>query len=160
MLDDDQYGIIKRYPQQLATSLARTREKKAANVFNNAFSTASFTGGDSLSLCNAAHTTTSSSTTQSNTGTYSLSNANLETVRKAMRNFTDDRGNIVVISPDLLLIPPELEETAYEITKTPKGLDTAEGNVNFLYGRYKYVVWDYEDSPYTGTKANNYDYSN
>lgn len=60
-----------------------------------------------------------------------------------MRNFTDDQGNIIVVRPDLIVIPPDLEETVVEITKTPKGLDTAHGNVNFLYGRYKYVVWDY-----------------
>ena len=60
-----------------------------------------------------------------------------------MRDYVDDRGNVVVIRPDLVLIPPELEETMYEITKTPTGLDTANGNVNFLMGRYKYVVWDY-----------------
>ena len=142
-MEDDQYNIIKRYPQQLATSLARTREKKASDIFNNAFSTASFTGGDSLPLCYSAHTVQSHSSTYSNTGTYGLSNENLEVVRLLMRDYVDDRGNVVVIRPDLVLIPPELEETMYEITKTPTGLDTANGNVNFLMGRYKYVVWDY-----------------
>jgi hypothetical protein len=137
------YNIIRRYPQQLAASLARTREKKAADIFNNSFSTANFTGGDGLSLCNDAHTVTSHSTTYDNKGTLTLTNENLETVRLAMRDFVDDRGNIIVIRPDLLLIPPELEETAYEITKTPKGYETANHTVNFLMGRYNYIVWDY-----------------
>jgi phage major head subunit gpT-like protein len=145
LLDDDQYSVIRRYPQRLAQALARTREKKAANIFNNAFSTASFTGGDDLSLCNSAHITTSSSDTQDNAGTLALTNENLETTRLAMRDFTDDRGNIIVVKPDLILIPPELEETAYEITKTPKGYETANHTINFLMGRYDYLVWDYLD---------------
>jgi len=143
LVDDDLYGIIKKKPKALATALARTQEKNAANIFNNAFSTATFTGGDDLSLCNDSHTVTSSSTTYDNKGTLSLSAENIETVKQAMMNFVDDRGNVIVIEPDTILIPPELYEAGYEIVKTPEGLNSAEGNANVHYGRYKLVVWHY-----------------
>ena len=39
LVDDDQYNVINRRPRGLALSAVRTREKHAASVFNNAFST-------------------------------------------------------------------------------------------------------------------------
>ena len=53
LVDDDQYNIINRRPRGLALSAMRTREKHAASVFNNAFST-SYVGGDAAALC-ASH---------------------------------------------------------------------------------------------------------
>src|SRR3990167_7247290 len=55
LVKDDLYAIINRKPSMLALSARRRRERDGASVFNNAFNSA-FTGGDSLSLCNTAHT--------------------------------------------------------------------------------------------------------
>jgi hypothetical protein len=66
-----------------------------------------------------------------------MSKTSVAATRLAMRKFKNDIGERIDIGDDLVLIfPDELEETAYEITKTPKSLDTAEGNVNFQYGKY------------------------
>ena len=54
-VEDNLYDRLgARYTKALARSMAHTKQVKAANVLNNAFS-ASFTGGDGVSLINTAH---------------------------------------------------------------------------------------------------------
>lgn len=112
-------------------------------MFNNAFNTTIFTGGDSLSLCNDSHTWVGTSTTVDNKGTAALSKTSLGTVRLAMRDFTDATDNLVNAMGDTLLVPPELEQTAWELTKSSREVNTANNTANFWEGRYNVIVWDY-----------------
>ena len=145
LVDDDQYGLINPRPRQLAISAMRTREKHAASIFNNAFS-ASYTGGDSIRLCNASHplAPTHSADVQSNAGTTALSYTSLNATRELMRAYTDDRGELTPVMPDTLLIPAELEEAANAIAKTVNKPDTGDYHANFAGNWLKaIVVWDY-----------------
>jgi len=149
LVDDDQYNIINKRPRGLALSAMRTREKHAASVFNNAFSD-SYAGGDSVGLCSLLHPhSPSNASTQANEGTLSLTYANAVTVRQAMRAYTDDRGELIPINPRLILVPPELEETAVQICKTMRGPDsqvpgTADYKANLIAEHgIDYLVWDY-----------------
>lgn len=143
LVDDDLYSIINKRPQQLALVAKRTQEKHAASVFNNAFSTSIFAGGDGLSLCNSAHTYVGTDTTVGNTGTTALSATAVEATRLYMRQFTDETDNLMIASGDTLVVPPNLEETAWEICNATGKLDTGDNNPNFHKGKYKIVVWDY-----------------
>jgi len=150
LFDDDLYGIINKKPRQLAVSAQRTREKHAAQVFSNAFSGSGsisgiLTNSEALSLCNSAHTSTASAgyTNISNTGTTALSATAIEATRRLMAVWTDDRGNLIQVNPDLLICPRALEETAWTIIATKGEIDSAENNANFHYGKYKLAVWDY-----------------
>jgi phage major head subunit gpT-like protein len=145
LVDDDQYNIISKRPRQLALTAMRTREKHAASVFNNAFSS-SYTGGDEVSLCNDSHPLSPehSGDTHDNYGTYALSYDNVVTVRRLMREYPDDRGELVQINPDTLLVPPELEESAWSIYETTNKVDTADWHANFVRAKLKgVIVWDY-----------------
>ena len=53
LYDDDLFGIMDRRPWQMGVSVARTREKSGAAVWNGAFTGTD--GPDSVSLCNASH---------------------------------------------------------------------------------------------------------
>ena len=54
-VEDNLYDRLgARYTKALARSMAHTKQVKAANVLNNAFSS-SFTGGDGVSLINTSH---------------------------------------------------------------------------------------------------------
>jgi len=160
LYDDDLYNVISRKPRGLAISAKRTQEKYAASVFGaTAFSgtgtitidgTTVLSNTEALSLCNAAHTSTGSTSTQSNTGTSALSATAIEATRILMSQFKDDRDNLISVQPDLILIPRNLEETAWEIISTKGKVDSAENNANFHYGKYKLAVWDYL------TDSNNY----
>ena len=99
---------------------------------------------DSFSRCNSAHTSNGSSgyTNQSNTGTTALSATAVEATRRLMVKFTDDRGNLVSVVPDTLLVPRNLEETGYQIIASKGQVDSADNNPNFHMGKYKLVVSD------------------
>lgn len=143
LVDDDQYSVINKRPQSLAMVAKRTKEKHAASVFNNAFNTSVFTGGDTHALCANAHTHVGSDETQDNLYTSALSPTALATARLGMRSFMDETDNLINSMGDLLLVPPELEQTAYEIVNTDREVDSANNNANFLKGKFKVVVWDY-----------------
>ena len=140
LVQDELYGTIQRQPSFLALSARRRREKDGASVFNNAFNTG-VTGGDTLSLCNSAHTSKNSSTTQSNTGVLSLTAANVEATRRSMIKFRTGRDGIMDVHPDMLLVPIDQEEQAWEILNSKGKVDSAQNNVNFHYGKYKLLVW-------------------
>lgn len=143
LVDDDLYNVINQRPRALAQSARRTREKHAASVFNNAFNTSVFTGGDGSALCASAHSHIGTTTTQSNTGSTALSATQVSTVRLLMRDFLDETDNLINIVGDTLLVPPELEETAFEIVQSNLKPDTADNNANFNRSRFKILVWDY-----------------
>ena len=144
LVDDDQYSVINKRPMALALSAKRTKEKHGASVFNSAFNTSIFTGGDTYALCANAHTWNGTSTTQDNLYTTALSATSLATARLGMRNFLDDTDNLLNARGDLLIVPPELEQTAYEITQTDKTPYDANNTKNFIKSlNYKVIVWDY-----------------
>lgn len=143
LVDDDLYNIINQRPRKLAISAMRTREKAAASVFNNAFSS-SFVGGDSVALCGAHPYSPSNASTQSNVGTTALSYAAIVATRKLMRAYEDDRGELVMVNPDVLLVPPELEDTAYELIEAAGKPGTANNDANFVGSlANRVIVWDY-----------------
>jgi phage major head subunit gpT-like protein len=143
LVDDDLYSIINKRPMQLALVAKRTQEKHASSPFNNAFNTSVFAGGDGLSLCNSAHTRVGTTTTNSNSGSTALSATAVEATRLLMRGWTDETDNLLIARGDTLIVPPALEETAWEIVNATGKMDTADNNPNFNKGKYKVVVWDY-----------------
>ena len=143
LVDDDQYSIINKRPQALALITKRTREKHGAGIFNNAFNTTVFSGGDGKALCDPGHTHVGTTLTQDNTLSTALSATSLATARLNMRAFKDETDNLVNVMGDLLLVPKELEQTAWEITMSDKKTTTADNDANFFKGRYKVVVWDW-----------------
>lgn len=145
LVDDDQYNIINRRPRGLALSAMRTREKHAASVFNNAFST-SYQGGDAKPLCESAgHPySPSNSSTQTNEGSTALSYDAVVETRRLMREFKDDRAQLVQVNPTLILHPPELEETASAIVNTMNKVDVADYHDSFIRRKgITNVGWDY-----------------
>jgi phage major head subunit gpT-like protein len=145
LVEDDQYGLFQDRPQELAMSAMRTRETHAASVFVNAFTDA-YAGGDGVGLVSDAHPASpaNAASTQDNEGTLALTYANVEAVRQLMRAWKDDRGNLIPVSPDTLLVPAELEKTAFEIVRTANVPDTTDYKANFVAGFIRQVVvWDY-----------------
>ena len=143
LVDDDLYNIINRKPRKLAISAERTKEKAAASVFNNAFSS-SYAGGDAVELCGAHPYSPVNASTQANNGTSALTYDNVIATRKLMRAYTDDRAELVSVMPDTILVPPELENTAWEILESTNKPDTANNNGNYVRSNgFRLIVWDY-----------------
>lgn len=137
LVDDDLYGVIDALVRQMA-SVARYRmETDGVGPFVNAFNT-TYTVFDGLSLCNSAHTFVSTSTTQSNTGTTALSYAALEAALTAMRKFTNSQDRrMMMIQPDTLFVPVDLEPTAWEIINSQLKPGTNNNDSSFFYNKFK-----------------------
>lgn len=142
LVDDDQYNIIEQRPRQLAVVAKRTREKHGASLFNNAFNTTVFAGGDTKALCANNHTWVGTTATWSNYGTDSLSTTALEATRIKGLLMLDETNNLMDIQYDTLLIPPNLAETANIIMKSDWYPFTANNDMNWNKDRYKIIVWN------------------
>lgn len=142
LMADDQSRTINKFPNGLAESANRSREKLGANQFNLAW-TYEPSDGDGCEWAASDHpSNVSGVSTQSNEGTSALSAANVEATRLLMYDFTNDIGETITVNPDTLLIPRDLEETGWEIINSKGKVDTADNNANFHQGKYKLIVWD------------------
>jgi hypothetical protein len=142
LYDDDMFGIMDRRPWQMAVSVARTREKAGAEIWNGAFTGTD--GADSVSMCNASHPySPDDATTQSNAGSTALSPTAIEATRRiGHTSIFNDRGELMLVNYDTILCSINNEETAWEIINTKGKVDTADNNRNFHKGRYNLAIWD------------------
>ncbi|MGH3026667.1 MAG: hypothetical protein ACRDLR_09490, partial [Gaiellaceae bacterium] len=108
LFDDDQYNIMDRRPDGLATALSRTRQKHGARIFVNAFSvdTMFFTRTEGVALCSNSHTSTASGVSTAtgfdNLTTSSLSATAVAAARIQMVGFRGDRAERIEVRPDEL----------------------------------------------------------
>ena len=77
----------------------------------------------------------------------SLTSANLQTVYTTFTstNNRDERGNIIELTPDTLLIPPALNFTARVILETQAIPGSADNDINVLTNILNPKVWPYLD---------------
>lgn len=153
LVEDELYGVIAKKPMKLARSANITFEKYAAGVLNSCTTGSNDIvvdgvtvqdGTEGQALISTSHPySPSDASVQSNYGIAALSPTSVDAARLAMRAYKNDRGNLAPSHGTLLIVPKELEKRAFEIIDTKAGLDTAEGNSNFFFGRYKLAVWDY-----------------
>jgi hypothetical protein len=137
--------------EKIADSAAVKREKSAATLLNNAFTGSGvdnegfpIAGPDGVALCSASHPNgPEDSTTQSNAGVLTLTQDNVTATKILMRKFKDDRGELVAINPNTLIVPPELEEAATIVNNTPRDVGTAFNDINVQAGRWDIISWDY-----------------
>lgn len=147
MWDDDRFNVMRRGTSDLAKSKQRTKDQIGADIFNYAFTAggggkASFTAGDNVSLISTSHPRTDGGAVISNYATADFSEASLETALVQMRATVDDKGQLVGISPDTVVVPPALEKEAGILLDSTGRVGTANNDVNPYKGRLKVVVWD------------------
>lgn len=143
IMEDDQYDIVgQKKAQGLAYSLRQTKEVLGANVYNRAFSS-SYTGGDGVSLLNAAHPNVAGGTWSNTLATAAdLSEASLEQAVIDIAGFTNDRGLRISAKPKSLVIPWQLAFEAQRILKSVGRPGTDVNDVNALnsMGLFKDVI--------------------
>lgn len=148
LVADAQNAQVMQLAMKLGDSAAVKREQDAASVFNNATS-ADHVGADGVALGSNSHphSPAKSGTTQDNLfASTALTKANVAAVREAMMAFTDDNGNKVAVTPNLLLVPPALEDEALEIAKSLLDPASANNAINPQAGRFQVLPWHYLSS--------------
>lgn len=128
-MEDNLYDTFSKLrTKELARAMANTKQVKAANVFNNGFSTA---GGDGVSLFNSAHPTVAAGN-QSNTVSADLSETAIENAVINIGLMKNDRGILIGAKAKSLHIPPQSIFIAERILKSPARSGTADNDVNAL----------------------------
>lgn len=110
-IEDDKYGFYGFEAQQLGELAAEHPDELVFSLFSSGFTAK---GYDNVSFFNASHPT-SLGATASNLNTVALSSASYQDARTNMMTLQDDNGGYLNITPDLLVVPPQLELTARKI---------------------------------------------
>ena len=129
-IEDNLYDSLSaRYTKALARSMSTTKEIKAANVLNNATSTA---GGDGVSLLNTSHPTQNG--TQSNTlaTAADLSETSLESILINIADMKDDRGLRIAAQGTMLIIPTAYTFVAERLLESQLRTGTADNDLNAI----------------------------
>lgn len=157
MLDDNQIAEAKTKAVNMVQAYKRTRAKfitQALTTSVGATKTMSFGGKtgidisapDGLALFNSAHKLKSvSETTVSNLYKDELgtSTAVLNKLANKMRNFTDDRGEVLGFDADTIIIPgddPEYEDFVKRVIGTDGEVGSNNNDINTQRGKWKLVV--------------------
>ena len=132
-VEDNLYDRLgARYTKALARSMAHTKQVKAANVLNNAFSS-SYTGGDGVSLVNSAHTLAGGGTYSNTPSTQvDLNETSLEDALITISTFVDDRNLTLALQGMKLIVPPQLQFVADRLLETPGRVGTADNDINAI----------------------------
>ena len=139
--DFELYGQVALFERDLMEVSADDIDNFAFAVLNNATGTGISAGFDGLALASTAHTRLDGGATQSNYANAALSVATLQAARTQFNKYVNDRGRPIRIRPVMLVIPPDLENTADEILDSQLKPDTANNTINVItrYGLGKHV---------------------
>lgn len=147
LLDNKKYDVLRNDSAGLMRAAGRVREKYGCRTFGYAFSSAFdfMESEEGVSLCSSSHTTKSGTSTTNgfdNSGTTAFSKTAVAATRVLMRKFRSDISERIEISDDLaLIVPDNLADDAFELVKTPAGMDTGDRNVNMAYKRYEIIPY-------------------
>ena len=130
-VEDNLYDTLSaRYTKSLARSMAYTKQTKAANILNNAFSTA---GGDGVSLVNTAHPTALGGNFSNRSATDAdLNETSLEQAMIDIAGFIDERGLKIAMQGRKLILPVNIQFVADRILNSTLRVGTADNDINAL----------------------------
>ena len=131
--EDGQYGsIASRYTKALARSMASTKEIKAANVLNNAFTGSGVTGGDGKTLCATDHPTRAGDQSNTLATAADLSETSLEQMLIQIADMKDDRGLRIAAQGTMLVIPTAYTFVAERLLESQLRTATSDNDINAI----------------------------
>jgi len=156
-IQDDQTGVLERTAPMFGRAHGVSIELDCASVFNTAFSTTLFTGYDGKALCATDHplekpTWDPATDFDWSTGPNKYTWANrlpadadldytsyLDMLTLLRRQVARD-GIPLELTPQFILVPPELEPIAFEVTKSEMRPDTANNAKSWGYSKVRQIV--------------------
>ena len=152
------YNVLKDWPKKLTVAADRTKEKSAIQAYATLNSTGFqfMQSEEGVAIASTAHLTKDTNVVTSvggfsNLGTSAFSPTSVEATRILMRGFRDSNGEYLSVMPNGLIGPTTLDQKFEEVTRTEKGLYSAEGTVNVQAGK----GWGWDTSQFfndTSTK--------
>ena len=132
-IEDNLYdSLSSRYTKALARGMSYTKQVKAANILNNAF-TAGYTYGDGVVLCSTSHPLVSGGVNSNRpTVAADLNETSLEAAVIQIAAWTDERGLLIAAKPTKLVIPAALQFVATRLLETKLRVGTADNDINAI----------------------------
>jgi hypothetical protein len=137
LIEDDQFGIVMRMPQDLGESARDHQERLAFAPFNDAFTGTTFTGmpegdGTRRSLCNTGHVPMKAGGTRSNrlAPGVALSTTAIRDMVTIMELTTNEEGRQIRLEPAVVLVHPNNRWTAEVIFETTQEPGTTNNDIN------------------------------
>ena len=133
-IEDNLYDRLgSRYTRALARSMAHTKQVKAADVLNNAFTAGASAGGDGVALCSTSHPLTNGGTFANRPSTDAdLNETSLEDALISISAFVDERGLRIALRGTKLIVPRQLQFVAERLLVSNLRVGTADNDVNAL----------------------------
>lgn len=135
-IKDDQYGVYTMFIQQMAAEAKKLYDELIATAMI-AGSTA--VGFDGVAFFHASHPTYSGSGTYANRATSTaLTPVNYAAARAAMMSYVGEGGKSLRVMPNLLVVPPQLEDDAKQILQADRivaasGINAVTGAATNIY---------------------------
>lgn len=143
-IEDDQLGIYAPQAQMAGESAKQLPDEIVYDLVNGAFVNKCFDGQNFIDANHPVGDGKGNTVNVSNKGTKKLSSATLAAAkasygaaRTAMRKFKDDEGRPLNVNPDVLLVPPALEDEARLLMTVDK---LEDGKPNPYRGTAEVVV--------------------
>lgn len=140
---DNQYQNQFSWADGMGTAFARKKEKDAWSMLNNAFISGTgniYHGYDSQPLCSASHPRSKTdSTVVTNTSNLPLNSDNLETLIVQLEELGDDRGEVIDVMPNVVIVPRALRRVIKELVESELMPDNANNAIN-VHTELQYLV--------------------
>ena len=132
-VEDNLYdSVAKRYTKALARSMAQTKQIKAANILNNAFSVTTVSGDKQFLIDNDPPTIGGGNQTNRPTTLADLSETSLEQAMIDIAAFKDERGLKIAARGMKLIVPSANQFNAERILKSNQRVGTSDNDINAL----------------------------
>lgn len=135
----EKYGQMQMQALSRGKLMASYIDELVLTLIANAASTESYTGNGDTYVADASHSEGNSGT-QSNLGSTALSDTALTNARVAMMKFKNAMGKPLGIVGDTIVVPPELEAMALNLTQSERVVGKADNDTNVHRGAYRVVV--------------------
>jgi len=127
-MEDNLYDTFaKLRAKGLARAMGSTKQQKAADLYNNGFST---NQGDGVPMFSAAHPVTGSGTVTNISTAAAIAEGTLEAAIIQIQKTTDDRGILIGASGVSLHVPTDLMFTADVLLNTPGITNSNNNDIN------------------------------
>ena len=132
-IEDNLYDKIStRYTKALARSMAQTKQVKAVNILDNAFTAGASAGGDGKALLATDHPTIAGTFSNELATSADLSETSLEQACIDIAKMTDERGLKIAAKGQKLIIHSSQQFIAERIMKSANRVGTADNDINAL----------------------------
>lgn len=141
-INDNRVGSLDQWARQAGLRFEQHKDFLAFDALNNGAGTTYGNGYDGLPFFSASHVDKNAEyqTVQSNVFTNTLTLDSFETAKVAASKFFDDRGKPMGLNHTLLVVPPDLERRASQITMNREGYETPAREMNPYAGVVKMLV--------------------